>query len=73
MILKYLTKYEREDGTVVDRWNFISGLNEVSFYPSSNAAGVDVDMTVDKGEVLFIASKAYLLDDNGNTIEKVHS
>lgn len=72
MILKYLTLYRREDSVDVDRWNFISGLTEIGVYPSMGG-GVDIDMTADKNCTIHLEGEAYILNDNGSTMEKIHS
>jgi hypothetical protein len=70
MILKYLTRVEK-NGESFDRWNYVDGLNNCSTYYDKDSECICVDMREDKGIVLAIHDKAYLLNNEGKTIDKV--
>ncbi len=75
MILKY--RRTRVDGNVhYDVWNYIDGITDCSVYFNNNP---DINTTcIEFGEgpkhmILALYDEAYLINDNGKTIEKIRS
>ena len=70
MILKTLT----HDHGISDVWNFYDNISSASVYYDENAEEVVVSMSSDDYEgsiVLAITDVAYLLNDKGQTIERI--
>lgn len=55
-----------------DRWNYIDGITSCSTYYDKSNQSICVDMLEDKQMVLAIHDEAYLLNDLGKTIERIH-
>lgn len=59
---------ERKNG-----WMYIDGLKECTTFFDKKNNCMCIDLTADKGCILGIHSEAYLLNDFGKTIEKIHA
>jgi hypothetical protein len=80
MVLKYLTKCEvgvrpgeKAEKVFRDQWNFIDGIIGASVYYDDVTESVIADLEFESRPPMKIAvpSEAYLLNENGKTIEKV--
>ena len=78
MVLKYLTRCEVCQGEQAekvfrDQWNFIDGIIDASIYYDEMCKSVVVALEFESRPPMKIAVsyEAYLLNDNGKTIEKV--
>lgn len=75
MILKFKTT--REDGNVFyDMWNYIDGITECSVFfnndPSVNCTCIEFGDSSNH-TILSLHDEAYLINDNGKTIEKIRT
>lgn len=78
MVLKYLTRCEvcpgeQSEKVFRDQWNFIGGIICASVYYDEMCKSVVVALEFESRPHMKIAVsyEAYLLNDNGKTIEKV--
>lgn len=78
MVLKYLTKCEvchgeQAEKVFRDQWNFIDGIIGASLYYDDMCESVVAALEFENRPPMKIAisREAYLLNDNGKTIEKV--
>lgn len=78
MVLKYLTKCEvcsgqQAENVFRDQWNFIDGIIDASIYYDEMCESVVAALEFESRPHMKIAicHEAYLLNDNGKTIEKV--
>jgi len=78
MVLKYLTKCEvnkdEQSGTVFrDQWNYIDGITGASiYYDEAHKATTAALEFADRPPMgIALHYEAYLLNENGKTIEKV--
>lgn len=78
MVLKYKTVCIYTDPgtkkeTAIDKWHFVDGIIGASVYYDESAGSVVVDLEFESRPPMGIAvhDTAYLLNENGKTIEKV--
>ena len=78
MVLKYLTKCEHNRGeqaeaVFYDQWNFIGGIIGASVYWDELAGATVAVLEFESRPPMKVALyyEAYLLNENGKTIEKV--
>lgn len=78
MILKYKTNMEYghdENATKaikVDRWNYVDGITDCGIFYDQRAKCTCIEFGEnDKHMVLALHDEAYLINDNGKTIEKI--
>lgn len=80
MVLKYLTSHEVEtrpgelpEKTFRDQWIFIGGITYASIYYDQSCESVVAALEFESQPPIkvCISHEAYLLNDNGKTIEKV--
>lgn len=78
MVLKYLTRHEDNSGNqhkevFYDQWNYIGGIIEASIYWDESVEAPVAALEFESRPPLKLALNytAYLLNENGKTIEKV--
>lgn len=78
MVLKYRTECrypadDKEGEYVREQWNFIDGFIGASIYYDGSAKATVVELEFESKPCMAIAiyDEAYLLNENGKTIEKV--
>lgn len=78
MVLKYLTKCEhnhteQSEAVFYDQWNYLDGIKEASIYYDKAHQSTVASLTFEDKTSATIALhyEAYLLNENGKTIEKI--
>lgn len=78
MILKYRTIHEtsREPNSThkVDRWNYVDGVTDCSVYYDKDAGYTVLEYTTNGRErpiSIVLHCEAYLINNNGKTVEKI--
>lgn len=78
MVLKYLTNHEvckgqQSEKVFRDQWNFVGGITFASIYYDQSCESIVAALEFDDRDSMKLAipSDAYLLNENGKTIEKV--
>ena len=78
MVFKYLTKCEvchgeQAEAVFRDQWNFVGGITNASIYYDEGCKSVVAALEFESRLPIRIAVpyEAYLLNDNGKTIERV--
>ena len=73
MVLKYLTNRENNERVSFDQWNFIDGIIGASVYydPEVNMTVAELEFEVRPSITIALQAEAYLLNENGKTIERV--
>jgi hypothetical protein len=78
MVLKYLTKCEvgskvPTDNVFRDQWNFVGGITNASIYwdETNNATVAALEFESQPHMKIALYHEAYLLNENGKTIERI--
>lgn len=78
MVLKYLTRCEhnrdgQNEAVFYDQWNYVGGITRASIYYDEANRSTVAELSFDDKTSVAIALhyEAYLLNENGKTIEKI--